>query len=656
MSGQIIQSVLILLACSVLAVGVVRRLQLSSIIGYLLVGAVIGPHAFGLIDDSELIHLLAEIGVVFLLFTIGLEFSINQFWSMRRVVVGLGGAQVVLSSLIGALAAWLSGVGWAGAVVAGGALALSSTAIVVKQLDEQLELHSRHGRLALGVLLFQDLAVVPFLVAIPILASGKLDGMGWQFAIALGKGIVALGIMLAAGRWVLRPLFHSVAAARSTELFTLSVLLVTLAAASVTYWLGLSLALGAFLAGMMLSETEYRHQIETEIRAFRDVLMGVFFVSIGLQLDMRALLDVWPWVLLMLTGLVLGKGLLIMALTRWAGYEPGVALRTGMVLAQGGEFGFALLALALNRGLLSAADSQAILATVILSMALAPLLLRYNGRVAKALFAKSYVKRRITQTRQLGWAAREVSDHVILCGFGRIGQNLARFLRAEGLEYVALDLDPYIIRDAWEAGEHVFYGDSTHGEILRAAGLTRARVLVITFNDAHTAERIILEARKRRADLPILVRTLEESDLERLEQAGATAVIPEILESSLLIARALLERLDIAAEEIDALIERERADRYRSLRGRFRGETEQLTEALHSVTIHTGSAAIGKPLRDFDIAGHGAHIEALRRAGIRGEEPDPDLRLEEGDVLVLRGAADVLTRIEAELTRVEATE
>lgn len=651
MAHHIIEGVLVLLACSVLAVSAFRRLHLPSILGYLLVGVVVGPHALGLLDDSELIHLLAEIGVVFLLFTIGLEFSISQFWSMRRVVIGLGGAQVVLSSAIGATIAWLSGLGWAGAVVAGGALALSSTAIVVKQLDEQLELHSRHGRLALGVLLFQDLAVVPFLIAIPILASGQLEGMWQQFGLALLKGVAALGIMLAAGRWVMRPLFHGVAAARSTELFTLSVLLVTLTAAWVTYLLGLSLALGAFLAGMMLSETEYRHQIETEIRAFRDVLMGVFFVSIGLQLDLAALLSVWPWVLLMLSGLIVGKGLLIMLLTRLAGYEPGIALRTGMALAQGGEFGFALLALALNRGLLSAENSQAILATVILSMALAPVLLRYNGRAAKALFARSYIKSRITQTRQLGWAAREVSDHVILCGFGRVGQNLARFLRGEGIEYVALDLDPYIIRDAWEAGEHVFYGDSTHGEILRAAGLSRARLLVVTFNEAHTAERIIVQARKRRADIPILVRTLEERDLDRLEQAGATAVIPEILESSLLIARAMLERLDITSEAIDELIERERADRYRSLRGRFRGETEQLTEALHSVTIHDDSIAVGKTLRDFDFEGRGVHVEALRRAGIRGEEPDAELQLTSGDVLVLRGAADALARMEDELKR-----
>lgn len=646
MEHHAIEGVLILLACSVLGVSIFRRLHLPPVLGYLFVGIVIGPHAIGLLQDSDLIHLLAEIGVVFLLFTIGLEFSIGHFLTMRRIVLGLGGAQVLLSTLAGALIAWLSGVHWAGALVAGGALAMSSTAIVVKQLNEQLEIHSRHGRLALGVLLFQDLAVVPFLVAIPILAGGALDGLWLSLGIALLKGVLALAIMLAAGRWLLRPLFHVIAAARSTELFTLTVLLVTLTAAWLTYLLGLSLAMGAFLAGMMLSETEYKHQIETDIRSFRDVLMGVFFISIGLQLNLHTLSSVWPLVLLMLVGLVLGKGLLVMLLTRWLGYENGVALRTGLALAQGGEFGFALLALALNRHLLSPTDSQAILATIILSMLLAPPLLRYNGRIAKALFARSYLKGRYTETRHLGWAARELGEHVIICGFGRIGQNLARFLRADGIDYVALDLDPYLIRDAWEAGEHVFYGDSTHGEILRAAGLARARAMVITFDDAHTAERIIEATRKRRGDLPILVRTRDEADLERLEHAGATQVVPETLESSMLLARVLLQRLDIPDDVINERIEQERADHYRSLRGLFAGEAEALRDRLHSVTVHPEGKAVGSTLAALELGAVGIRVEAIRRGGIRGEHPDDSMCLEAGDVLILRGGQDALKRIE----------
>ena len=650
MNQHIIESILILLSCSVLAIILFRRFNLSPILGYLLVGILIGPHAFGFLQDSEQIHFLAEIGLVFLLFSISLEFSIHHFWAMRQTILGLGGAQMLFSSAIGAVAVWLSGIGWAGAIIAGGALAMSSTAIVVKQLDEQLELHSRHGRLTLGILLFQDLAVVPFLVAIPILAGSQANNLWEPFALALLKGVFALILLLLAGRWILRPLFHVVAAMRSTELFTLNILMVALAAAWITYQLGLSLALGAFLAGMMLSETEYRHQIETEIRAFRDILMALFFVSIGLQLNIHAALSAWPWVLLMLSGLIIGKGVLVFLLTRLSGQDWGVALRTGMALAQGGEFGLALLALALNRGLLSAQNSQVILATVILSMALAPIIIRYNGYLAKTLFTHTYFRQRIKQTRALGWSVRETSDHVILCGFGRVGQSLARFLRAEGIDYVALDLDPYIIRDAWEAGEHVFYGDSTHGEILRAAGLMRARVLVITFEATHIAERIIDEVRKRRPNLPILVRTLDETDLERLEAVGATFVFPEILESSMLIARVLLEYLNIPTETIDELIERERSTRYRHLRSRFRGETERIEEALHSVTLPDDSAFIGVPLKAIDLPSWGIHIEAVRRTGILGEEPDPDMYLQAGDVLVLRGPDDKLVHAEKELT------
>lgn len=646
MEHHAIDGVLILLASSVLGVSVFRRLRLPSVLGYLFVGIAIGPHALAFLQDSELIHLLAEIGVVFLLFTIGLEFSIGHFWAMRRVVLGLGGAQVLLSTLAGGVIAWLSGMSWDGSLVAGGALAMSSTAIVVKQLNEQLEIHSRHGRLAVGVLLFQDLAVVPFLIAIPILAGGALNGLWLLLGIALLKGALALTIMLAAGRWFLRPLFHIMASAHSTELFTLTVFLVTLTAAWLTYQLGLSLAMGAFLAGMMLSETEYKHQIEIDIRSFRDVLMGVFFISIGLQLDMYSLLRVWPYVMLMLVGLVVGKGLLVMMLTRWSGYEYGVAFRTGLVLAQGGEFGFALLALALNRQLLSSVDSQAIFATIILSMLVAPPLLRVNGRMAKALFARTYLRGRYSDTRHLGWAAREQADHVIICGFGRIGQNLARFLRADGIDYVALDLDPYLIRDAWEAGEHVFYGDSTHGEILRAAGLGRARAMVITFDDAHTAERIIQAARKRRGDLPILVRTRDEADLERLEQAGATQVVPETLESSMLLARVLLKRLGVADEVINERVEQERADHYQSLRGLFAGQAKALQDRLHSVTVHPESKAARSTIADLELTILGVRVEAIRRGGIRGENPDDAMHMEVGDVLVLRGSQDALKRVE----------
>ena len=340
--------VLVILALAVVAVALFRRVHLPPILGYLCVGLFAGEHALAWIPESDVIHLLAEVGVVFLLFMIGLEISIPHMLSMKHAVLGFGSAQVVLSTLTTMAIALLIGIPWEGALVVGGALALSSTAIVAKQLIEQVEMQSRHGRFALGILLFQDLAVVPFLVAIPILGGDATHNVALALGIALFKGLLTIVLMLAAGRWLLRPLFHRVASAHSVELFTLAVLLVSLTAAWITHAVGLSLALGAFIAGMLIGDTEYRHHVETEIRPFRDILMGLFFITVGTQLDLATLPSILHWVLLLLGGLVLGKGLLIAVLVRLGGHEAGVAIRTGIVLAQGGEFGFALLALALS--------------------------------------------------------------------------------------------------------------------------------------------------------------------------------------------------------------------------------------------------------------------------------------------------------------------
>lgn len=652
MEPSLLGQVLVLLALSVVAVMVLRRIHLPPILGYLLVGVVAGPHILGWLPDADTLHLLAEVGVVFLLFTIGMEFSVPQFMAMRGVVLGLGGLQVALSALGGWAVASAVGVPWQGAVVAGGALAMSSTAIVTKQLNEQLEMHARHGRLALGMLLFQDLAVVPFLVAIPILAVPDQAILS-PLLTALAKGAAAFAALMLVGQKVLRPLFHVVAASHSLELFTLAVLLVALAAAWVTGALGLSLELGAFLAGMMLNETEYRHQIEAEIRPFRDVLLGLFFIYVGLQLDIGVLPQIWPQVSILLGAVVLGKGLLVVAITRLAGHDNGVALRTGMVLAQGGEFGFAVLALAIGYGLLTVQESQALIAAVVFSMALAPLLIRYNGAIAKRVCLRSYRRGLAQQAHALEEAARGLRGHVVLCGFGRIGQNLARFLTEEGFPYVAMDLDPMLVKEAWEAGEQVYYGDATHAQILRSAGLERARVLCVCFDDAHAAERVIRIARAHAARLPIIVRTRDDMDMERLETAGATEVVPETLEASMMLASHLLRRLDVPREEILHLVERSRAAHYEDLRGWFHGERPETLEAaddphhLHTVVLQQGSWAVGRHLGGLGLAELGVRVVAVRRGAIRGEDPSPELMLRIGDAVVLMGPAEPLAHVEA---------
>lgn len=647
--------VLILLALSVGAVAGLRRLHLPPILGYLLVGILVGPHALGWLPNSMAIHRLAEIGVVFLLFTIGMEFSLAHLIAMRGAVLGLGASQVVLSTLSGAfVVSWLD-MPWDGALVVGGALALSSTAIVTKQLTEQLELDSRHGQLALAVLIFQDLAVVPFLVAIPILA-GEQTELALPLLEALFKGAVAFAVILGMGQFLLRPLLHAVAAARSEELFTLAALFMALAAAWLTNLLGLSLALGAFLAGMMLSETEYKPQIEGDIRPFRDVLMGLFFIYVGLQLDLSQLPDIWPSVLLVLAGLVVGKGILIAVLTRLTGQESGVALRTGLVLAQGGEFGFALLALALNHRLLDLEQSQAVLSAIVLSMALSPLVIRYNGAVAKRLFARSYLQNRQQQAEDLREVVSTMNRHVILCGFGHMGQNLARFLRVQGVPYVALELDPVLIQDARAAGEEVFYGNCTHREILSTVGIERARVLVITFEAPRVQERILHLVRSRRAELPVLVRTRDDRYFEALKQAGATEVIAETLEASTVLASHLLQYLEVPTTEILHLVEQARCNQYLALRGHFTGALRPTIEQpdafrLHTVVLVPYSDAVGSRLGDLGLEQLGVVVRAVRRGAIRGEDPDPELRLHQGDALILQGTAEALAQAEWRLLR-----
>ncbi len=647
MASSPLQDVLVLLGLSVLTVAVLRRIHMPPILGYLFVGILAGPHGLGLIHDTEAIHLLGEIGVVFLLFTIGLDFSLPQFLAMRGKVLGLGGVQVALVTAAGTGVAALHGLPWASGVIFGGILALSSTAMVVKQLVDQVELQSRHGRNALGILLFQDIAVVPFLVLIPLLAGGEEQAMVLPILAALAKGAAAFGAMFALGHWVLRPLFGEVARARSPELFTLSALLVALAAAWVTQQMGLSLALGAFLAGLMLGETEYRHQIEADIRPFQDILLGLFFITIGMRLDVFQLPDLWGWVLELVALLVIGKGVLITVIARLGGHEPGVALRTGLVLAQGGEFGFALMALALSNGLFGAETSQALITSVLLSMVLTPFLIRYNGALTKWLLAGSYLRPRITREEELAEAAQPLAGHTIIAGFGRVGQHLVKFLRDENLDYVVLDLDPLRIREARDAGERVFFGDATHLGMLEAAGLDRARALVITFDSYPATMRILSRVRERSSDIRILVRTRDDTNMEDFYRAGATEVLPESLEASLMLATDLLLSLDVPTEEVMRLLENARSTGYSRLRGVFAStESQELTKAsgprLHTVVLPEEAYGVGKRLAELGLDGADVEVLAVRRGGIRGEDPSPELELRSGDALVLRGSPEQL--------------
>jgi CPA2 family monovalent cation:H+ antiporter-2 len=643
--------ILILLGAAVALVVLFRYLRLPHVLAYLVAGVAVGPYGLGWIPELQGTRTLAEFGLVFLMFTIGLEFSLPQLVAMRRTVFGLGGAQVLLSAALFAALAWALGVEVEGAIVVGAILALSSTAITLKLLIEQLEHHSRHGRQALGILLFQDLAVVPLLILIPALAGGP----GQSVAAALGasavKGVLVLVAILAAGRWLLRPLFHEVALAHSREFFMLTVLLVTLASAWVAHTAGLSPALGAFLAGLMIAETEYRHQVEGDILPFRDVLLGLFFVTVGMLLDPRTLWAWWPQLLAILAALLLFKVALVTLLSRLGGSELGVALRTALVLAPGGEFGFALLVQAGHFRLLDGLEAQIVLGAVLLSMVVGPLMIRYNGHLAKRL-VPSYRERREANLDAIRAEFGHGHNHIIICGYGRCGQNLAWMLKQEHLATVALDLDPVRVRDARDAGEPVIYGDATRRDVLLAAGLARARALAVSFNDTPSALRTLRVVRDLRPDLPVIVRTVDDRDLEQLRAAGATEVISESLEGSLMMGAHLLVLLGSPMTRIIKQVRAVQRDRYRMLRGFFHGQDEieaeeaPYQERLHSVTLLPKAYAVGHRLSELGLDETRVTVTAVRRGGIRGPQPSPETRLRAGDVLVLYGAPEALDEAE----------
>lgn len=654
MAHGIFEEILILLIVTVFTVAVFQRLRLPSSLGYLLVGVLVGPYVFGWISDPGATHALAEFGIVFLLFTIGLNFSLPQVLAMKHLVFGLGTSQVLLTTAAIALPLWLAGLPAAAAFVVGAAFAQSSTTIISKQLADQAEDQSRHGRLAIAMSVFQDVTAVPLVVVIPMLAGGA-DTSGEPVVWTLFKAVMAFVVVLAAGRWALRPLFHEIALRRSPELFTLTALLVSLAAAWVTNTLGLSMALGAFLAGMMLGETEFRHQVEAAIRPFRDVLLGLFFISIGMLFNLHVLPDIWPWVLAGAAGLLALKILLVVVLTRLAGVDTVTALRIGIVLAVGGEFGFALVAIAVGANAIDATSTQVTLNAILLSMILAPLLIRHNSRIA-GLLRRPAPAAAGGAVFSIPPESRGLRGHVIVCGYGRVGQNVARFLEQEGIEYVALDLDPVRVREARMAGERAYYGDSADTQILEAVGLEHARMLVVSYDDTGSALKMLQHVRPLRPQLPVLVRTRDESTLESLQRAGATEVVSETLEAGMMLVSHVLLLLGIPASRVLRRMRDLRTDRYRLLREFFHGQDplfeeseEKFHERLRAVTLPEGAWAVGRTLVELALDRERVLVTALTRGGVRGLGPEPHTRLRAGDVLVLYAAPPDLERAEARL-------
>lgn len=649
-----LELLLILLAVAVGVVVLCRIFRLPAMLGYLIVGILIGPHALGWIPDAPETRHLAEFGVVFLMFSIGLEFSLARLRAMQRLVFGLGTAQVVATMLLVMLASYFFKLDWRAGLALGGVLVMSSTAIVSKLLVERAELNTAHGQNIMGVLLFQDLAVVPLLIVIPALASSGQSlyvTIGW----ALLKAAVVLAALLVFGQRLLRPWFHLVARQKSSELFMLNVLLFTLGLAWTTELVGLSLALGAFVAGMLISETEYRYQVEEDIKPFRDVLLGLFFVTIGMLLDMNSVIAGFGWVLLILLILLPFKAAVVAVLARWITGDWGAAVRSGLGLAQAGEFGFVLLTLSGQNNLLPQAVMQNVLAAMLISMLAAPFLIQYTEAIIRRIFPSEWMYRSVL-LHQIALQTMAANAHIIICGYGRSGKALATFVAQENIHFIALDLDPRRVKEAALEGKRVVYGDAAKREVLLAAGLMRAKTLVVTYDDKHSALNILHHVNEIRPDLPVVVRTADDTDIEALKQAGAAEVVAEVLEGSIMLASQALLLSGVPLNKVIRRIQEARAQRYSVFSGFFRVPVDTSAEAMESnqprfqnVLLGERDAAVGKMLGEINLAELDVDVNAVRRHNVRGNQPAEDMLMQPGDVLVLFGQPIALMAAEKRL-------
>jgi CPA2 family monovalent cation:H+ antiporter-2 len=545
-----LEAVLILLLAAIVAVPLAQRLRVSPVLGYLAAGLVVGPFGLAFIRDTEQAERLSEFGVVFLLFTVGLDMPLQRLQAMWRYIFGLGLAQMLVTGGLIGLGGYALGLAPRTALLIGGALAFSSTAAVLQLLAERGELSGRIGRVSLAILLFQDLSVVPLLALLPLLASADKNGIAAALGIALAKGVAAILLILLLGRLVLRPLFRLSAMTRIRETFAATNLLVVLGLGWGTAEAGMSMALGAFLAGMLLAETEYRHQVEADILPVRGLFLGLFFITVGMVIDQRFVALHWQAVLGLSAALLVGKTLLLWALARLFRLGAPLAIRAGLLLSQCGEFAFVIFGIALGLGLIGHDLGNLLTATVALTMATTPLMAILGRRLSGA-----FQKQLAPESERLAEETADVSDHVIIAGFGRIGQIVGQMLAGQQVPYVAIEQSVPLVEASRSAGRPVYYGDASRPELLNAAGVMRATAAIITIDQPDPAERIVAALRRNHPDLRIIARSRDADHARRLEQAGANAVILEALEPGLQMGAAALRLAGTPAAAIDRALD-----------------------------------------------------------------------------------------------------
>lgn len=552
-----LRELFVFLLAAVMIVPLFRRLKTSPVLGYLLIGAIIGPFGLKVISEPEGARLLGEYGVVFLLFTIGLDLSFERLANMSRLIFGLGGAQVALSGIVIGGIAWAWGNSPEVSIILGVCLALSSTAIITQMLVENGEFASRFGRSVFAVLLLQDLAVVPLLVMVNALSTGS-ESVPVDLIYSLGKSLAAVTIIIILGRLTLRPLFRMVANAHSPELLMAMTLLAILATAIGTGLAGLSMALGAFLAGMLLAETEFRHQVEIDIQPFKGLLLGLFFISVGMGIDLKTLTGMAGLVALSVLGLIGLKSAIFLVLGWLFDLPRPINLRGALLLSTGGEFALLIIGTTMTAGVLDPAIGQFMMIVAALSMAVTPLMLP----LGQWLVLKLRARRERSYSPLFADVSSDLGGHVIIAGFGRVGQTVAALLTAQKVPYVALDLNPHATSLQRQKGMPIYYGDVERAEVLEQLGISKAAALVLTIDTPVTAKKALTTIRSRWPHIPVYVRARDSSHSRQLEILGATGVVPETLEASLALAGQVLSGIGTPIDAVNILINRIREEHY----------------------------------------------------------------------------------------------
>jgi len=648
-TSELLTSLLLLLGTSTALIVLLYRLHIASLLAFLITGALFSPTGLGVIDDPEELAAIAELGLTFLLFILGLEFSLPRLIALRNTVFRLGSMQMLVCSFIFFLVLQLTGLDWQIALILAGGFSLSSTAIVSGELSNLGLLKKRHGEIAIGILLFQDLAAIVLLVAVPLVSSQSEGFSLGGLLFTITEGLVLLAAFFFTSRYLLPHLLREIATQKSDQLLVLAALVIVLLSAMLTSSIGLSMELGAFLAGMMLGDTRFKHQLEADIRPFRDLLLGLFFITIGMLVDLGQLVSFWPYLLLGGLLLMITKAFLITGVVKLLGESWRSAIPAGLTLAQGSEFLFALLALSVRSQLVNQNVASNLITIVIISMVMTPLLIKHSPNLVDSFISRIGNKTLQATNEEIFDREIKKKNHILILGFGRVGQTIARFLRPLNIDYLVLETDDIRIKEASAVDEPIFYGDSSRIDILKAAGAANASIVVVTFDDTDLATKIIENVKNINSTIPVLVRTRDDSHLEDLLSAGAEEVIPETHEASLTMVSHLLLMVEYPDIMVHSIIDKARRDRYRMLKGFYHGERlgflgkkSQSSAIIHAVNLPKGAFVCGKTIAELLLPMDINILDIHRDNLVISAEQNQDLVLQHGDIVVLRGLVDQL--------------